>query len=184
MRRLILWASAVAIAGLTVACEGRGNSPLSSLTSPSANSNATSSSDSANVQALKAQTAAACGMSVQQDGDATLVTVGSGPPPGSPPPPLSAGGQSDGPVTSGPGDSGTHGTPAEGAQVALVGQVDAVAGSCPALTLTIGGTTIRTDTTTSFSGAACGSINSGDRLGAFGASQADGSVAASCVAGL
>jgi hypothetical protein len=123
-------------------------------------------------------------VSVQQDGGGIVVTAGSGPPPGAPPPPPITGGQSDGPVTSGPGDAGTHGTPAEGAQVVLVGQVDSVAGSCPSLTLTMGGVTVRTDATTSFSGAACDSIRGSDRIGAFGTNQADGSVAASCVAGL
>jgi hypothetical protein len=59
-----------------------------------------------------------------------------------------------------------------------------VSGGCPSLTLTLGGMTVTTNTTTSFAGLSCGSIKSSDRVGAVGTTQADGSVAASCVAGL
>jgi Domain of unknown function (DUF5666) len=177
MKCLFRWATAIAIAGATVACDGPGNA-AGNFTGPSVNSNATSAADTASLQA---QTASACGLSVTQDGDKTVISTGSPPPPGAPPPTTTTGGgQGEGPVTSGP----NAGASQEGAQVILVGQVDRVGGGCPSVTLTLGGIAVRTSAATSFAGRSCVSIKSSDRVGAVGTNHADGSVTASCVAGL
>jgi hypothetical protein len=76
------------------------------------------------------------------------------------------------------------GDPVPGADGILVGQVGNVQGSCPSLTLTVGTMSVRTTGATSFPGASCGSIKRNDRIGAVGVTQADGSVAATCITGL
>jgi hypothetical protein len=168
MRKQIPWMATIAVAAVTAACEGQ------APTSPSASAPVNSPNQAATPSAE--QTAAACGMSVQ-DG---VVTIGV---PGAPAPGMPG---SDTPRTEtgvGEGPSLTPG-PGPGAHVSLGGTVGTVAGSCPSLTLTFGATTVTTDSSTAFAGVACGAIKANDRLAILGTTQEGGVVAASCITGL
>jgi hypothetical protein len=61
------------------------------------------------------------------------------------------------------------------------GTIGSLGGTCPALTFTVGGTTVKTSSATRFAGVACAAIRSGDKAQVEGVKQADGSVAASKV---
>jgi Domain of unknown function (DUF5666) len=167
MRKQFQWMAAIAVAAVTTACGGQ------APTSPSANPVADSASPGT---PSAAQIAAACGMSVQ-DGVVTI-TVPGAPPPGTPAPgtPGTQTGVGQGPsLTPGPGP---------GAHASLGGAVSTVAGTCPSLTLTFGGATVRTDSSTSFAGVACSAIKANDRIAVLGITQERGVIAAGCVTGM
>jgi len=173
MNKLILWAAAIAVACAATACSDSVNSPSVPSSGQSGNSNP-NSSNAATDAAVRAQLASACGLS--QDGDGTI-SHGPGAPTGGDGGPSTSTGNEDGPGL-------TPGGPAPaGAQAVLAGQVSAVAGSCPALTLTLNATSVRTSAATSYPGGSCDSIRRSNRIGAVGTVQADGAVAASCVTG-
>jgi hypothetical protein len=60
---------------------------------------------------------------------------------------------------------------------------EGLTGDCPAITFTIGEKTVRTNAATSF-GSSCTSLKNGERVVASGTPQSDGSIVATCVAGL
>lgn len=65
--------------------------------------------------------------------------------------------------------------------VAVSGKLSAVSGTCPALTFTLGGKTVKTNASTTFSGGACADVKNDASAGAIGAAQADGSILATTV---
>jgi hypothetical protein len=58
------------------------------------------------------------------------------------------------------------------------GLVSALAGTCPALTFTLGTTAVSTTSTTTFVGGACSALADGSQVGARGTRQPDGSIVA------
>jgi Domain of unknown function (DUF5666) len=62
--------------------------------------------------------------------------------------------------------------------VTVTGAIAGVGGSCPALSLTVNGMAVKTNSATAFSGKACSQIKSGDAGQAIGPKQADGTVLA------
>ena len=60
----------------------------------------------------------------------------------------------------------------------LKGAINAITGSCPTLTLTIGGRTVRTNSSTTFERISCGSLEAGTFVEVEGRPQADGSLLA------
>ena len=170
----VLYPAAIAVAVVCAACNSASNASGFSPTAPSSANRST-----ADVAGSGDVATAACGVTVSTDGGTISVGSGNGVPPGEPP--------DGGPTTStGPDSGGVHTSPGgapppPGAQVFLTGTVQSVGGSCPSLVLGMGPANAITSETTLFEGA-CGSIKVGDRIGVSGTSQADGSVAASCVA--
>ena len=73
--------------------------------------------------------------------------------------------------------AGTTGT----ATSTVTGTIRAFGGSCPALTFTLEGKTIKTNATTSFRDVACTALKNDVRVTVVGTSQADGSVLATTV---
>ena len=59
------------------------------------------------------------------------------------------------------------------------GAITAKAGTCPALTLTVGATTVKTTAATVFHDTTCGALRSGTAIEAKGTTQNDGSLLAS-----
>jgi hypothetical protein len=166
MKREWVWATAITIAALSPACNTTDSAGLSP-TAPSASSPTDLSAEQT------AELTEACAF-----GSGTVVLV-----PG-PTPPVGAPGTPVTPPTSGtsPGVA-PSGPPAPGTQMALGGTIESQTGSCPAITLTIGGKAVRTTATTSFGSGSCSALKQGDQVGALGTAQADGTLAASCVAG-
>lgn len=183
MKRQLMWATAVMVATLAAACNGAQDSAGLSPTAPSAASGQAAGSGGLSLSGLTAAQAAelttACGL-----GSGDRVTNGTPPAGGAPP-----GAITGGPGGLGPGDRVTNGTPpsgppAAGTQLAIGGAVEGLSGSCPSATFSINGKTLRTNATTSFGSGSCSSLTNGARVGAMGTAQGDGSVVASCVAGL
>jgi hypothetical protein len=65
--------------------------------------------------------------------------------------------------------------------VRVTGDVAGVSGTCPALTITVNGTTVHTSSATTFGGEGCADIKTGDSVTAAGARQGDGSILAAYV---
>jgi hypothetical protein len=63
----------------------------------------------------------------------------------------------------------------------IEGSVGGLKGSCPSLTFKVNGYSIATNGSTAFTGAACASLKSGDKVTVKGITQADGSVVATSV---
>lgn len=61
------------------------------------------------------------------------------------------------------------------------GAIAGLSGGCPDLTFTLDGTTVRTDSRTTFAGGTCGDAKNGAMAGAVGAKQPDGSIQAKVV---
>jgi hypothetical protein len=59
------------------------------------------------------------------------------------------------------------------------GTVSGLSGGCPTITFTLAGTVVKTNSSTVFTGKACGDLANGDTVYAIGPKQGDGSVAAS-----
>lgn len=70
---------------------------------------------------------------------------------------------------------------AEGGEFEIEGSAGGVKGTCPALTFSVNGFTISTDTKTTFDGGGCSTLRSGDRVTVKGTKQANGSVLATRV---
>jgi hypothetical protein len=184
MKRRFVCGTTFVVAALAAACDRAPDSAGLGGTAPSAiGGQGSAISGQGNLTA--AQTAAltvACGAF----GSGTVTTPGA-PPPGTPPPGAIVAGPGDlGPVGSGgavttPG--APPGPPAAGTELAIGGTLDNLAGSCPLITFTISGKTVRTNATTSFGSGSCSLLKNSDRVGAVGTTQADGSIVASCVAG-
>jgi hypothetical protein len=66
-------------------------------------------------------------------------------------------------------------------QFEIEGSVGGLKGSCPSLTFGVNGYSIATNGSTTFSGGACSSLKSGDKVTVDGVKQADGSVVATTV---
>jgi hypothetical protein len=164
VKQQLVWATAVAAAGLVAACSGAPEGP----TAPSA---VGSPAGSALTEAQTAAVTAEC-----RFGSGNVVINPGAPPPAGPP------GTPGTPPTSGTSPGGPAGPPPPGTQVALGGVLEARDGACPAVTLTISGKTVRTGSTTSFGSGSCSSLKIGDQVGAMGETQGDGSIIASCVA--
>ena len=60
----------------------------------------------------------------------------------------------------------------------MTGMIAAIAGACPSLSLSVGGTTVRTNASTTFSEKSCTEIVSGDAAGVVGTRESDGGVLA------
>ena len=168
------WAAIIAAASLAAACNGSLDS--ASPTSPSA-SNPDLGLASALSAAQATALAATCGGSGTGAGDHARGPAGT-PPPGA---------ITGGPGGLGPGDRVTNGTPpssnpSPGNQLAVGGSVTQLAGTCPAISFIVNGKRVRTSADTSFGASSCGSLRTGDRIAAVGATQSDGSVLATCVA--
>jgi Domain of unknown function (DUF5666) len=162
----------LAVAILAAACNGTPGS-AGNPASPSSSGSPGSQASSGLTAAQSAAAAAACGVQLGDDGSVT-VTVGT-PPPGAPPPH----------TVEGPDPNPPSGPPPAGAQVMLGGSIEGVAGSCPSLSLTMHGTTVQTNRATTFgSGTTCASLKAGAHAAAFGTVQANGSLLASCIAGI
>src|SRR5262249_48462022 len=159
------------------ACSGAQDSAGRSPTAPSA-SQASASNQAGLTAAQSAALSAVCGPLGSGDGTVTSGT----PPTGTPPPGAVIGG----PGGLGPGGTVTIGTPpsgpTRGAELANAGAAESLAGSCPSISFTVHGNGVRTNATTAFGRGSCSSLQSGDRIGAVGTLQADGSILASCVA--
>jgi hypothetical protein len=69
-------------------------------------------------------------------------------------------------------------TPPPTTPVTLSGTIGGFGGTCPALTLSVNGTYVRTGSATTFTGKVCVEIRSGDTIGVAGTRQSDGSVLA------
>jgi len=177
MKRRFVIATTLAVAAFAGACSSADSAGGSPTAASATGSQASASNQAGLTAAQSAALSAACGPLGTGDG-----TVTNGTPPGTPPPGAVIGG----PGGLGPGDTVTTGTPPSGpepdAQLAVTGAVEGLAGSCPSISFTVHGKTVRTKATTAFGGGACSSLKSGDRIGAMGTFQADGSILASCVA--
>lgn len=66
----------------------------------------------------------------------------------------------------------------DGEEVEVEGAVSVLSGTCPSITFTVAGRTIRTNSSTQFKGGACSAIAAGDTVEAEGIVQADGSILA------
>jgi uncharacterized protein DUF5666 len=77
-----------------------------------------------------------------------------------------------------PGDD--HGA-GNGAAAELTGAVSGRSGGCPALTFTVGSTTVMTDRSTLFTDTSCSALANGDRVQVKGSTRADKSVLATSV---
>jgi Domain of unknown function (DUF5666)/Putative binding domain, N-terminal len=69
----------------------------------------------------------------------------------------------------------------EGENVQFEGSVSGLSGTCPALTFTVRGRTVRTNGSTDFRGGSCSALRNGDNVDVRGTTQPDGSVLASRV---
>jgi len=74
------------------------------------------------------------------------------------------------------GEKGTTST-----EVGVSGAVSSLTGTCPTLSFTVGGKTIKTTASTSWGDKKCSDLKSGDQVGVAGTAQADGSILASKV---
>lgn len=152
MKRQLVWATALAVAGLAGACNSAQDSAGLSPTVPSANSaQASASSSQAGLTPAEAgELSATC----TAFGSGERVTNGT-PPPGGAPPDATTGP----PGGLGPGDRVTIGTPppgpTPGSTLAVGGLVNGLSGSCPAVTFSMNGTIVRTDSSTSFGSGLC-----------------------------
>lgn len=70
---------------------------------------------------------------------------------------------------------------AEGGAFEIEGSAGGVKGACPALTFSVNGFTVSTDSSTTFEGGACSTLRSGDKVSVKGTKQANGSVLATRV---
>jgi Domain of unknown function (DUF5666) len=61
------------------------------------------------------------------------------------------------------------------------GTIGGIAGSCPALSMSVSGTYVRTSSATTFSGKSCGELKVGDTIGVAGVKQSDSTVLAATV---
>jgi uncharacterized protein DUF5666 len=169
--RQLFRAAPFAVAILAAACNGTPGS-TGNPASPSSSGSQGSQSSSGLTPAQSTAVAAACGLQHGDDGTITA-TVGTPPPDGSPH------------TVQGPDPNPPSGPPPAGAQVMFGGSIDGVSGSCPSLSLSIHGTRVQTNSATTFgSGASCSSLKAGTAAAAFGTIQANGSLLASCVAGI
>ena len=66
-------------------------------------------------------------------------------------------------------------------EIELEGKVVSIAGTCPALTFSVNGTSVSASAATQYRGGSCGSIKTGIKVGVKGTRQANGSVLASRV---
>jgi len=69
--------------------------------------------------------------------------------------------------------------PTPAPDVTLNGPIASLAGTCPALTMAVAGTAVRTSAATVFNVKTCAELKNGDTIYAIGPKQSDGSVAAS-----
>jgi hypothetical protein len=173
-RTKFVYATLIAAASIAAACN---QSDPSSPTSPTSREESSTSLTSGLTAAQTAELSVACG------GFGTGDRITNGTPPTTPPPARTISGPGPG-VPEGPGliTGPRTGAPQAGDQVALFGSVEGLGGSCPSLSFSINGKTVRTTGTTSFGRGACADLSAGSRAGAIGTAQADGSVSASCVA--
>ena len=65
----------------------------------------------------------------------------------------------------------------------VTGAIGSLGGTCPALSMSVNGTLVKTSSATSFSGKACADLKSGDSVAVTGTKQSDGSVLATKVEG-
>jgi hypothetical protein len=72
-------------------------------------------------------------------------------------------------------------TPPTSSTVTMNGTIGGIAGSCPALSMSVSGTYVRTNSATTFSGKSCGEFKVGDTIGVAGARQSDSTVLATTV---
>jgi hypothetical protein len=68
-----------------------------------------------------------------------------------------------------------------GGEFEIEGSLGGLKGTCPALTFSVNGFSISTNSATVFEGATCAALKSGDKITVKGTKQADGSVLAKCV---
>lgn len=172
------WAMTIASAALAVGCTGvvDPNSPTGpSASNPQAEASA----------ALLGQTSEAATFSLPCGAVGSGGKVTNGTPKrtrGAPPADAITGG----PGGLGPGDRVTNGTPPSGstpgAALGVSGSVTGLSGSCPSISFSVNGKAVRTSGDTSFPGGSCAALKAGDGVGVFGSTQADGSIAATCVA--
>lgn len=73
----------------------------------------------------------------------------------------------------------TPAPPAPVPDTTVNGTVSGLNGGCPAVTMTLAGTVVRTNSATVFTGKACSDLKNGDTVYAIGPKQGDGSIAAS-----
>lgn len=179
-KRRFVCAVSMVVAALTAACSEREDVASLSPTSPSISLGQTSASrhqEGFTVSYMPAQSEA-CGAF----GSGDTFTIPVGPPPAGAPlvdvvfAPAGRVGFGNGEIVGAP-----PAAPPEGATLAIGGAIDSVEGSCPLITFTIHGQTVRTDSGTSFGGS-CESLRGGERVRAMGTVQGDGSMVASCVA--
>lgn len=164
----------IAVAALAVACNDTPGSSALGPTGPSAPRSSPADTPGAG---LTAEQTAALAEACRFGSGTVVVSPGSGTPP---PPPAGAPGATS--PSSGTSPGGPAGPSAPGTSAALGGALESRAGSCPAITFTLNGKTVRTDAETSFGGGSCASIQNGSTVGVIGTVQGDGSIAASCVA--
>src|SRR5260221_178995 len=62
--------------------------------------------------------------------------------------------------------------------VTVTGAVSGFAGTCPSVSMTVGGTVVKTNSSTTYSGKGCSVLQNGDAVSAVGAKQSDGSLLA------
>ena len=70
-------------------------------------------------------------------------------------------------------------TPAPNPDVTLKGDIAGLTGTCPALSMTVGGAAVKTGSATVFNAKTCAELKNGDTVYAIGPKQSDGSVLAS-----
>ncbi len=112
-----------------------------------------------------------------------VVAAACGGNPASPSTPPSGGPQTD-LSTGGSGATGVdaNGSKGKGAKSTKVhGLVSALTGSCPTVTFTVNGKTVKTTPETAFHGVGCSNLKNGGRVEVKGATQTDGSIVASFV---
>lgn len=64
----------------------------------------------------------------------------------------------------------------------MSGTIDGVTGSCPSLSMSVSGTYVRTNSSTTFTGKGCGDLKTGVAIGVVGNRQSDNTVLATTIA--
>ena len=72
-------------------------------------------------------------------------------------------------------------SPTPAATVTMNGTIDGLVGTCPSLSMSVSGTYVRTNASTTFSGKGCGDLKTGDAIGVAGSRQSDTTVLASTI---